>query len=312
MAHLRIGSRGSQLALWQSNHVAAALRAAGHTAEITVIKTTGDKVLDVPLAQVGTKGMFTKEIEDALAARSIDLAVHSLKDLPTVMMPGFEIAAVLKREDARDAFVSAKYGSIAALPPNARVGTSSLRRTAQLRALRPDLDILSLRGNVDTRLNKLDAADYDAVILAHAGLLRLGLTQLVREVIDCGIMCPAAGQGALAIEIRKDDVATCDLLKFLDDSDARSTTLCERSALNALGGGCQVPIGAFADLTADGAFSLSAVVARPDGSEVLRAKECGSDPKNLGIDVGLKLFEMGAREILADVYQTGAVSPEQP
>lgn len=312
MPHLRIGSRGSQLALWQANHVAEALRREGHTTEITVIKTTGDKVLDVPLAQVGAKGMFTKEIEDALAAKTIDLAVHSLKDLPTEMMPGFEIGAVLKREDARDAFVSNKYSSLETLPQNARVGTSSLRRTAQLRALRPDLDIRSLRGNVDTRLRKLEEADYDAIILAHAGLMRLGLTELVREVFDPAMMCPAAGQGALAIEIRKDDSATCDLLKFLDDPDARAATLCERAALNALGGGCQVPIGAYANRRNDGSFCLHAVVARPDGSEVLRADECGPDPKNLGIDVGLRLFEMGAREILADVYQTGAISPEQP
>ncbi len=312
MPHLRIGSRGSQLALWQANYVADALRKDGHTAEITVIKTTGDRVLDVPLAQVGTKGMFTKEIEDALAAKMIDLAVHSLKDLPTVMMPGFEIAAVLKREDARDAFVSAKYDSIEALPRNARVGTSSLRRSAQLRAVRPDLDVLSLRGNVDTRLRKLEDAGYDAVILAHAGLLRLGRTENVRALLEPSVMCPAAGQGALAIEVRKDDAATCELLKFLDDADARNTTLCERSALNALGGGCQVPIGAYATRTSDGAFCLNAVVARPDGSEILRADECGADAKNLGIDVGLKLFEMGAREILADVVQTGVVSPEQP
>jgi hydroxymethylbilane synthase len=312
MAHLRIGSRGSQLALWQADLVRDALRARGHSVDVQIIKTTGDKVLDVPLAQVGTKGMFTKEIEDALAAHTIDLAIHSLKDLPTEMMPGYDIAAVLKREDARDAFVSARYSSLSELPAGARVGTSSLRRTAQLRAMRPDIDVRSLRGNVDTRLKKLEAGDYDAIILAHAGLLRLGRTRFVREVFEPAMMCPAAGQGALAIEIRKDDTATCSLLEFFDDPDARATTLCERSALNALGGGCQVPIGAYAERNDNGEFCLIAVVARPDGSEVLRAEECGPDPKNLGIDVGLKLFEMGAREILADVYQTGVVSPEQP
>jgi hydroxymethylbilane synthase len=311
MPHLRIGSRGSQLALWQANHVADALRQAGHTVDITVIKTTGDKVLDVPLAQVGTKGMFTKEIEDALAANTIDLAVHSLKDLPTVMMPGFEIAAVLKREDPRDALVSKRFTSLWDLPEDAKVGTSSLRRTAQLLAWRPQLQIESLRGNVDTRLKKMEDGRYDAVILAHAGLVRLGRIEYVREVLDPAMMCPAAGQGALAIEVRKDDSTTYELLKFLDDEDARNTTLCERSALNALGGGCQVPIGAYASRLND-IYCLKAVVARPDGSEILRADECGSDPKNLGIDVGLKLFEMGAREILADVAQAGAVSPEQP
>lgn len=312
MAHLRIGSRGSQLALWQANHVADALRMQGHTVDLQIIKTTGDRVLDVALSQVGTKGMFTKEIEDALAAKSIDLAVHSLKDLPTEMMPGFEIAAILKREDARDAFVSSRYDSLAALPQSARVGTSSLRRTAQLRAVRPDLDIHSLRGNVDTRLKKLETEQFDAIILAYAGLRRLGRENNVREVFDPSIMCPAAGQGALAIEVRKNDKITCDLVAFLDDKDARDTTVCERAALNALGGGCQVPIGAFANRNNTGGICLQALVARPDGSEILRADDCGADPKNLGLDVGLKLFEMGAREILADVYQTGAISPEQP
>jgi hydroxymethylbilane synthase len=311
MAHLRIGSRGSQLALWQADHVRDALRARGHSVDIQIIKTTGDKIQDVALSQVGTKGMFTKEIEDALEAKTIDLAVHSLKDLPTEIAPAFEIAAVLKREDPRDAFVSTRFHAIESLPKNARVGTSSLRRTAQLRALRPDLDIQSLRGNVDTRLKKLDSGEYDAIILAHAGLLRLGRTEHVREVLEANIMCPAAGQGALAIEIRKYDSTTRDLLAFLDDADSRSTTECERAALNALGGGCQVPIGAFASRVENG-FCLKAVVARPDGSEVLRADECGDDAKNLGIDVGLKLFEMGAREILADVYRSGAVAPEQP
>jgi hydroxymethylbilane synthase len=227
-------------------------------------------------------------------------------------LPGFEIAAVLKREDPRDVFVSTRYASIEALPRNARVGTSSLRRAAQLRALRSDLDIHAIRGNVDTRLKKLEAGDYDAIILAHAGLLRLGLTKFVRAILEPEIMCPAAGQGALGIEIRKNDNATRELLAFLDDADARATTVCERAALHALGGGCQVPIGAYASRQSDGSFRLQAVVARPDGCEVLRADECGPEPKNLGIEVGLKLFEMGAREILADVSQSGTVAPEQP
>ncbi len=312
MPHLRIGSRGSQLALWQANHVADALRFAGHTADITIIKTTGDKFLDVPLSQVGTKGMFTKEIEDALEAKQTDLAVHSLKDLPTELAPAFTIAAVLKREDPRDAFVSVKFGSIAELPKNARIGTSSLRRTAQLRALRADLDIQSLRGNVDTRLRKLAEGDYDAIILAHAGLRRLGRTEHVRAVLEPNIMCPAAGQGALAIETRKDDSITRDLLAFLDDADTRAATQCERACLNALGGGCQVPIGAHAYRMSDGNICLNAVVARPDGSEVLRADECGDDARILGTEVGLRLFEMGAREILADVEKAGVTAPEQP
>src|SRR6202453_1964326 len=180
---LRIGSRGSQLALWQANHISALLRARGHEVEIEIIRTTGDKITDVALAMVGTKGMFTKEIEEALAAGRVDLAVHSLKDLPTELPPGFEIAAITEREDPRDAFCSRNYSKIEDLPQRARVGTSSLRRQAQLRAIRPDLDIHPLRGNVDTRLRKLEQGEYDAIILAASGLNRLGKTQLVRQVI---------------------------------------------------------------------------------------------------------------------------------
>ena len=194
---LRIGSRGSQLALWQANHISALLRARGHEVEIEIIHTTGDKITDVALAKVGTKGMFTKEIEEALAAGRVDLAVHSLKDLPTELPAGFEIAAITKREDARDAFCSRQYASFQELPQGARVGTSSLRRQAQLKAVRPDLDIHPLRGNVDTRLRKLEQGEYDAIILASAGLNRLGKTEVVRQIIPVEIMCPAAGQGAL-------------------------------------------------------------------------------------------------------------------
>src|SRR6478735_7187053 len=209
---LRIGSRGSQLALWQSNHISALLRARGHVVEIEIIHTTGDKITDVALAMVGTKGMFTKEIEEALAAGRVDLAVHSLKDLPTELPPGFEIAAITERQDPRDAFCSRHYSSIEDLPQAARVGTSSLRRQAQLKAIRPDLNIYPLRGNVDTRLRKLEQGEYDAIILASAGLKRLGKTELVKQIIPAEIMCPAAGQGALGIEIREGDTKTRELL----------------------------------------------------------------------------------------------------
>ena len=265
MAHLRIGSRGSQLALWQANHISALLRERGHQVEIEIIKTTGDKITDVALAKVGTKGMFTKEIEEALAAGRVDLAVHSLKDLPTEIPPDFEIAAITQRENPRDVLVSKKHASIKELPQRARVGTSSLRRQAQLKALRPDLEIHPLRGNVDTRLRKLEAGDYEAIILAAAGVNRLGLTALVKQVIPAEIMCPAAGQGALGIEIRKGDEAIRQHLCFLDDSAARQTTTAERALLNKLGGGCQVPIGAFAELRAK-EIHLEGVVAHPDGS----------------------------------------------
>ena len=231
MARLRIGSRGSQLALWQAHHISALLRERGHEVELEIIKTTGDKITDVALAKVGTKGMFTKEIEEALAEERIDLAVHSLKDLPTELSPGFEIAAVTTRENPRDVFCSRKYGSIEELPRGARVGTSSLRRQAQLKAVRPDLDIHPLRGNVDTRLRKLEAGEYDAIILAAAGLNRLGKTQLVRQVIPADVMCPAAGQGALGIEIRAGDSITRQHLAFLDDAASRATTTCERALL---------------------------------------------------------------------------------
>ena len=231
MTLLRIGSRGSQLALWQANHIKVLLEARGHNLEIEIIivHTTGDKITDVALAQVGTKGMFTKEIEDSLADGRVDLAVHSLKDLPTEIPSGFEIAAIPKRQDARDAFCSPNYSSIADLPKRARVGTSSLRRQAQLKALRPDLEIHALRGNVDTRLCKLEAGDYDAAVLAAAGLNRLGKQGSIRQVLAAREMCPAAGQGALAVEIRKDDLAVRRHVAFLDDNLARASTTCVKS-----------------------------------------------------------------------------------
>lgn len=311
MALLRIGSRGSQLALWQANHISALLRERGHQVEIEIIKTTGDKITDVALAKVGTKGMFTKEIEEALAEGRVDLAVHSLKDLPTEVPPGFEIAAITKRENPRDVFCSKNYKSIDDLPKGAKVGTSSLRRQAQLKALRPDLKIHPLRGNVDTRLRKLEAGEYDAVILAAAGLNRLGKTELVKQVIPAEVMCPAAGQGALGIEIRAGDAETRQHLAFLDDAAARATTTCERALLNKLGGGCQVPIGAFAEMRG-GRLHLEGVVADPDGSKVIREARDGSDPVQLGELVGETLLRRGGEEILETVYGQGIAVPQQP
>lgn len=304
MALLRIGSRGSELALWQANHIAALLRARGHEVALEIIKTTGDKITDVALAKVGTKGMFTKEIEEALLDHRVDLAVHSLKDLPTELSPEFEIAAITERQDPRDAFCSVKYSSIADLPQGARVGTSSLRRQAQIKTLRPDLDIHPLRGNVDTRLRKLEAGEYDAIILAAAGLNRLGKTQLVKQVIPPEIMCPAAGQGALGIEIRAGDRETGQHLAFLDDAAARATTTCERALLNKLGGGCQVPIGASAQLR-NGRLHLDALVAHPDGTNILRESRDGDDPQTLGSDVGDTLLQRGGDAILEEVYGRG-------
>jgi hydroxymethylbilane synthase len=311
MARLRIGSRGSQLALWQAHHISALLCERGHEVELEIIKTTGDKITDVALAKVGTKGMFTKEIEEALAEERIDLAVHSLKDLPTELSSGFEIAAITTRENARDVFCSVKYNGINDLPQGARVGTSSLRRQAQLKAVRPDLDIHPLRGNVDTRLRKLEAGEYDAIILAAAGLNRLGKTQLVKQVIPAEIMCPAAGQGALGIEIRAGDSVTRQHLAFLDDPASRIATTCERALLNKLGGGCQVPIGAFAEVR-NGQLHLEAIVADPDGSKVLRESRDGGDPVELGESVGETLLRRGGDAILEEVYGQGIAVPQQP
>jgi hydroxymethylbilane synthase len=311
MALLRIGSRGSQLALWQANHVAALLREQGHSVEIEVIKTTGDKITDVALAKVGTKGMFTKEIEEALADGRVDLAVHSLKDVPTELAPEFTLAAIMKREDPRDAFISVRYSALDDLPRGAKVGTSSLRRQCQLKAMRPDLEIFPLRGNVDTRLRKLESGEYDAIILAAAGVHRLGLDQHVRSRISADVMCPAVGQGALAIETRSDDRGTRSLLNFLNDAESRQAIECERALLGALGGGCQVPIGAYAEKR-EGQLHLRAMVGRPDGSEVLREHASGNDPEKLGRETAQSLLRRGAEKILSDVYSQEVTVPKQP
>ena len=311
MANLRIGSRGSQLALWQANHVATLLRAQGHAVEIEIIKTTGDKILDVALAKVGTKGMFTKEIEEALADKRVDLAVHSLKDVPTELDPQFTLAAIMKREDPRDAFISVKYAALDDLPQGAKVGTSSLRRQCQLKALRPDLEIFPLRGNVDTRLRKLESGEYDAIILAAAGVHRLGLDKHVRTRIPAETMCSAVGQGALAIESRAGDQETLSHLAFLNHAETRAAIECERALLGAMGGGCQVPIGAFAEMR-DGSLHLRAMVGRPDGSEILRESATGQDPVKLGRDTAQKLLQRGGDKILKDVYQMGVAVPSQP
>ncbi len=311
MAHLRIGSRGSQLALWQANYVAALLRGRGHNVAIEIIKTTGDKVLDVAPAQVGTKGMFTKEIEEALAEGRVDLAVHSLKDLPTELAGEFALAAVMRREDPRDMFLSERYPALLSLRKGALVGTSSLRREAQIRDFRPDLQFVSLRGNVDTRLRKLRAGEFDAIILASAGVKRLGLKAAFEQILSTGVVCPAAGQGALAIETRAGDASVAEHVAFLDDVATRRSVACERAALAALGGGCQVPIGAFAEPQGE-MLKLTAVVARRDGSAVLRETQTGAAPEPLGRVVAEALLARGARAILDDVYGTRAATPPQP
>jgi len=311
MAKLRIGSRGSQLALWQANHVAALLREQGHAVEIEVIKTTGDKITSVALAKVGTKGMFTKEIEEALHDHRVDLAVHSLKDVPTELEHEFELAAIMKREDPRDAFISVKFSSLDELPRGAKVGTSSLRRQCQLKSVRPDLEIFPLRGNVDTRIRKLESGEYDAIILAAAGVRRLGLETHVRSRISADIMCPAVGQGALAIETRRSDQQTKTLLAFLNDTDTHAAIECERALLGSLGGGCQVPIGAYAEKKGSRLF-LRAMVGRPDGSQILREQADGTDGVKLGRETAQTLLWRGGDKILSDVYAQEVAVPKQP
>ena len=301
---LRIGSRGSALARWQAEHIAALLRARGHTVSIEILVTTGDR-MQSPFQQVGTKGMFTKEIEEALAAGSIDVAVHSLKDLPTEMPEPFVIAAIPQRADARDAFVSVRYESLSTLPPSAVVGTSSLRRQAQLRALRSDLQVHEMRGNVDTRLRKLHDGQYDAIVLASAGLERLQRTEWLRSRFTPQEMCPAAGQGALAIECRAGDSATLSAVAVLNHVPTRFAVTLERAALGALEGGCHVPVGVHCQAK-DAGWLATAIVANPDGSLILRehAAVDGTDTslaraQNAGRGIAHRLLELGAEEILA-------------
>ena len=301
---IRIGSRGSQLALWQSNHIAAALRSQGHEVAIEIIRTTGDRLQEITFAEVGTKGMFTKEIEEALIEGRIDLAVHSLKDLPTELAPEFAIAAIPRRADPRDAFVSVEYESFFDLPPGAKVGSSSPRRQTQLRALRPDLEYIEFRGNVDTRLRKLQEGQAQAIILAASGLDRLERTEWIRQRFDPEHLCPAAGQGALAIECRAGDAPTHEKIAFLDHADTRFAVTAERAALQALGGGCQVPIGMYCrregdvpdDVLPD--FHISGVVASVDGHQHVRATIAGTDPHKLGESLAALLLKNGADSIL--------------
>jgi hydroxymethylbilane synthase len=300
MTALVIGSRGSALALWQAEWTRGRLESLGATCRIDIIKTTGDKITDVPLAKVGTKGLFTKEIEEALIEGRVDVAVHSLKDLPTALPAGLGLAAIPEREDARDALVGRR---LADLETGARVGTSSLRRVAQLRAARPDLAIEPIRGNLDTRLRKLDEGRYDAIVLACAGLKRLGWQDRIADILTPEVMCPAVGQGALAVETRTDGGEAERICRKLDHADTRAAVTAERAVLAALGGGCQVPVGAHARVELD-RLRLLAVVVAPDGSLVVRRQAEGapSAAESLGRDLGRQLLDAGARAILEAVY----------
>ncbi len=294
---LTIGSRGSQLALWQARHIAARLETRGVSTSVQIIKTTGDHLQTASLMQAGGKGLFTKEIEEALLDGAIDLAVHSLKDLPTEMPAGLAIAAIPEREDPRDALVGARLDE---LKQGACVGTSSGRRAAQLRVLRPDLNIEAIRGNVDTRIRKLKQGQYDAIMLAAAGLSRLGLKEEIAEIFSPQQICPAPGQGALALETRERDAAF-DICAELNHEAANLAVVSERAVLAALGGGCQLPMGAFAELRGD-SLAVIAIVLSQDGARHVRANATGapSAAEQLGRAVAADLIARGARDILAE------------
>lgn len=302
--NLRIGTRQSLLALWQSNYIAGLLQQQYPDCQVTLKKivTKGDRILDVPLAQIGGKGLFTKEIETDLLDGSIDLAVHSLKDMPTVLPEGLCLTAITSRANVGDAFVSNKYDSFAQLPEGAVLGTSSLRRKAQLLAVRPDLKIVDLRGNVDTRLRKLDEGRMDAIILAAAGLERLGHADRIKEILPTSVCLPAVGQGALAIECRSNDEEVRSMLAFLNDDAVKQATDAERAFLGLIEGGCQVPIGVHADVTGT-EIKIEAVIASLDGSAILRNTISGPSEQaaELGRQLGRQMLDDGGRQILADI-----------
>lgn len=305
---LVIGTRGSKLALWQANYIAGCLmeRYPGLAVTLEHMVTTGDKILDVPLAKIGGKGLFTKELETAMLKGEIDLAVHSLKDMPTVLPDGLTLAAITERVHPWDALVSPRYKTLAELPPGAKVGTSSLRRKAQLLHIRPDLVISDLRGNLDTRLKKLETESLDAIVLAEAGLRRLGWDNLITQILPEAVMLPAVGQGALAIEARSDDKEVLELLAFLNHDATREAATAERAFLNELEGGCQVPIGVYCRQEGNG-FCLDAAIVSLDGSQVVRDSQCfaAGQAEEVGRALALQMRENGGKTILAEVFRDG-------
>ena len=308
MKTLRIGTRKSQLALWQAEHVRTRLQQHFPGLEVELVKMTtqGDIILDTPLAKVGGKGLFVKELEQALLDRRVDIAVHSMKDVPIALPEGLHMPVICEREDPRDAFVSNHYASLRDLPAGARTGTSSLRRQCQLRAVYPQLNIIDLRGNVNTRLAKLDAGDYDAIILAAAGLKRLGFTDRIRASLEPEDSLPAVGQGAIGLECRADDADINRLIAPLNHPPTATRVHAERAMNTRLEGGCQVPIGGFATLDGD-RLRLRGLVGSPDGKQVIRAETSGptDQAEQLGIALADELLALGAREILDIVYGRG-------
>jgi len=303
---IRIATRKSALALWQAEYVKAKLVA--HYPHITVelvpMSTQGDKILDTPLAKIGGKGLFIKELEIAMLEGRADIAVHSMKDVPVAFPDGFGLHAICERENPFDAFVSNHYESIDALPEGAVVGTSSLRRQCQIRKHRPDLKIKDLRGNVNTRLAKLDADEYDAIILASAGLIRLEMASRIKMVLPASLSLPAVGQGAVGIECRNDDSELISLLQALNHQTTNTRVTAERAMNERLEGGCQVPIGSFATLDGD-ALTLTGMVGKPDGTTLLFASATGpaNDAQRIGVEVAESLLEQGAGDILAALYK---------
>lgn len=297
-----IGTRGSQLALWQANHVADLLRKAweGLEVEVMVIKTKGDKILNVALSKIGDKGLFTKEIEDALIAGDIDMCVHSMKDVPTKLAPEFRLAAMTRREDPRDVFICPEGVGFFDLPAGAKVATGSLRRVAQLQALRPDVELCGIRGNVPTRIGKAEDGTFDAVVLAASGVKRLELDYKITHAFSEEDMIPAVGQGAVGIEIRNGDQQIESLLEAIADADTMRDVAAERVVMESLDGGCQVPIGAYARELEDGAYRVDGFVASLDGSKMIRAHATGDvcDSKSLAAQVVDSLCAQGARELL--------------
>lgn len=302
---LRIGTRGSNLALAQSQWVKKEVEIRHPHVQIQLvrIKTTGDKILDSPLSQIGGKGLFVKEIEEALLDRNVDLAVHSMKDIPAEVPDGLELAIFPEREDPRDALVSVRYGSLEDLRLGAVVGTSSLRRTSQLLHMRPDLQVVTLRGNVDTRLRKLESGELDGIILAVAGLRRLGFPERITQTLSPGQLLPAIGQGSLGLEIRRDDEGTRGLLGFLNHDATALTVKAERAFLKELEGGCQVPVAAHCRLDGD-QLHMDGLVAELDGTRIFRDGIRGGkdQPEVLGVELARRLLHRGAKEVLDRIY----------
>lgn len=302
---LRIGTRGSKLALVQSEWVKREVQARHPDVrvELVRIKTKGDKILDAPLSKVGGKGLFVKEIEEALLRKDVDLAVHSMKDVPAELEQGLQLSVYPKREDPRDAFVSRRFRSVKELPQGASVGTSSLRRSAQLLHLRPDLQIVPLRGNVDTRLKKLDSGDLHGIVLAAAGLNRLGLSERITALLPPDSVLPAIGQGVLGLEVREDDQPTKDLVSFLNDPETELAARVERAFLKELEGGCQVPLAGYARVERD-RILMDGLVAELDGSVILRQQRSGAreNPEELGVALARQLKAAGADRILEKIY----------